>query len=378
MVVPLSLMLLYAEQFVRPVEPVFRIDSDTSLIVSYPQLLFLLTFLSDKAMNSANQNQTERRYVGIDISKDTFDLAFAVPASQQHKFPNTAAGFDQLLDLLTQTGPEHGWPCHIVMEASGPYYQQLAAFLHANQIAVSVVNPLIIRRFAQMRMIRAKTDKKDAQTIARYGEAEHPAPWAPVPHREQELRQLRSSLELLEAQRIALSNHSHAQQQGNCLNVCAGQVIADTLAVVEQQIQRVQQQMARIAQAAYGQSLTVLESVPGIGRKTAIVLLSATGCFSRFSSARQLCSYFGICPRVYESGTSVRGKSRITKMGMGGVRKLLYMCAISAARYNESCRELYERLKAKGKATRAALMAVANKLVRQAFAVVTTNTPYKP
>jgi transposase len=375
MVVPLSLMLLYAEQFIRPGEPVFRIDSDRSLT---PSTAGLLTFLSSKAMNSTNQNQTGHRYFGVDISKDTFDLAIATPVTRHYKFPNNAAGFDQLLLLLNRTDEPIPQPGHVVMEASGPYYQQLASYLHANHVAVSVVNPLVIRRFAQMRLIRAKTDKKDALTIARYAEAECPQPWVPQQEADLELRQLYSSLELLESQRTALSNHRHAQQQSGFQNVCAAQVIQATLDMVDQQIKRVQQQMARIAQAAYGGSLAHLESVPGIGRKTAIVLLSVTGCFSRFSSAKQVCSYFGICPRVYESGTSVRGKSRITKMGMGGVRKLLYMCAISAARYNRSCRELYERLRAKGKASRAALMAVANKLIRQAFAVTMTNTTYKP
>lgn len=330
-------------------------------------------------MNSSNQNHTARRCFGIDISKDTFDVACCEPGASGAKFANNPGGFNQLLALIERHHYNDPTPAaHVVMEASGPYYQQLAAFLHANDIAISVVNPLIIRRFCQMRMIRAKTDKKDALMIACYAQTERPPLWNPPTAQDLELRQLQSTLELLERQRTALSNHGHAQQQGCSQSVLAGQVVQAALAVMDQQIALVQQQMAAIAQAAYGQTLKQIESVPGIGRKTAIVILSVTGCFRTFSSAKQVCSYFGICPRIYESGTSVRGKSRITKMGMGTVRKLLYMCAISAARHNKACRELYERLKAAGKATRAALMAVANKLVRQAFAIVTANTSYKP
>ena len=95
-----------------------------------------------------------------------------------------------------------------------------------------------------------------------------------------------------------------------------------------------------------------------------------------FESAKQLSSYFGIAPRLYESGTSIKCKSKICKMGMGLVRKLLYLCALSAVKCNKKCKDLYERLLEKGKSKKKGLTAVANKLLRQAFSIVKNKTVF--
>ena len=124
------------------------------------------------------------------------------------------------------------------------------------------------------------------------------------------------------------------------------------------------------------QMLNNLTSIPGIAKKTASALIMATGGFTRFANAKQLCAYVGMTPRIYESGSSIKGKARICKLGMSRVRALLYVCAWTAKRYNKACAELYERLLAKGKAKKLALVAVANKLLRQAFAIASGNKPY--
>ena len=95
-----------------------------------------------------------------------------------------------------------------------------------------------------------------------------------------------------------------------------------------------------------------------------------------FENYRQLSSYFGLCPRIYDSGKSVHGKAHICKIGMGWIRKLLYMCSISAIRYNKACAALYVRLKEKGKPIKVILIAVANKLLKQIFAIVKSNSVY--
>jgi len=115
--------------------------------------------------------QSQANYTGVDISKLFFDVAFMAEGRYRYyKFNNDAAGFKALLEVL----PEDS---HVVMEASGPYYLQLACYLTGQAIAVSVVNPLVVRRFSQMRMSRAKTDKKDAMMIAEYGKTERPGLW---------------------------------------------------------------------------------------------------------------------------------------------------------------------------------------------------------
>jgi len=154
------------------------------------------------------------------------------------------------------------------------------------------------------------------------------------------------------------------------------QTLQTLLQTLQEQIEVLEQSMERKAKENKASMVDNITSIPGIGAKTAIQLLIITQGFSRFENARQLCAYVGICPRIYESGTSVKGKAKISKLGMGRLRALLYMCAWSARKHNQACKDLYERLLAKGKAKKLALVAVANKLLKQAFAVASKNLKY--
>jgi transposase len=116
--------------------------------------------------------------------------------------------------------------------------------------------------------------------------------------------------------------------------------------------------------------------VPGIGPKTALFLIVITDGFSKFETASQLCSYAGITPTTKESGSSVRGRPRISKVGNEKLRNLLFLCSFNACKHNKACRELYERIVNKGKSKKLALIAVANKLLKHYFAIVKSGRPY--
>lgn len=312
----------------------------------------------------------QTHYTGIDISKLFFDVAFEEGGKYQHyQFSNDQSGFNSLLDLLNKD-------CHVVMEASGPYYLQLACYLHGKGIAVSVINPLVIRRFSQMRMSRAKTDKKDARMIAEYGKTEHPLLWVPPLQHEVSLQQMEALLFSLNKEHTALSNQKGGFQSSGMLSPQLEKIICKELAHKEALIDKITAEMQALAEEHYSDMLKNLESIPGLGKKTAMMLVVITGGFKKFDDYRKLSSYFGLCPRIFESGTSVRGKARICKMGMSRIRAMLYLCSWSAKRYNKACRELYERILGKGKAKKVALIAVANKLLKQAFAIATKETYY--
>ena len=126
----------------------------------------------------------------------------------------------------------------------------------------------------------------------------------------------------------------------------------------------------------YQESLTLLKSIPGIGDKTALMLLVFTDGFQRFESSKELCSYAGITPIIRQSGSSVKGRPRISKMGNPKLRNLLFMCSFNACKYNRACKALYDRIVAKGKSKKLALIAVCNKLLKQAFSIVKNGVPY--
>jgi transposase len=314
--------------------------------------------------------QTQTNYTGIDISKSFFDVAVSDGERYKYyKFSNDEGGFRSLLKVL----PLHA---QIVMEASGPYYLRLACFLSAQGIAVSVVNPLVIRRFCQMRMSRAKTDKKDAMMIAEYGKMEKPVLWQAPEQHVISLQQMEALLSNLNKERTALNNQLESFTHSGMLDKVLEKMIVKELGHKQELIKKLNTAMETLAKQYYAEMLSNLESIPGMGKKTAMALIVLSGGFQRFNDYRKLCSYIGICPRLFESGTSVKGKARICKMGMSRIRAMLYICSWSAKRCNKTCKELYERLIAKGKAKKQALVAVANKLLKQAFAIATQKTKY--
>ncbi|AGC78560.1 IS110 family transposase [Nonlabens dokdonensis DSW-6] len=133
--------------------------------------------------------------------------------------------------------------------------------------------------------------------------------------------------------------------------------------------------------------LSRLKTIPGIGKKTALMLVVLTDGFDRFTSAAELCSYAGLTPVIRKSGSSVKGRSRISKIGNQKLRNLLFMCSFNACKYNKACREIYERIVAtclrrvrndreEDRSKKLALIAVCNKLLKQCFAIAKSGKPY--
>jgi transposase len=191
-----------------------------------------------------------------------------------------------------------------------------------------------------------------------------------------ECRQLEQVSEQLIKQKTMVSNSLEALTQQPVQSSGARRQLQQTLQLLEQQQQLVDQELLHLLENRYAHELALLCSIPGIGRKTAALLLLFAGGFTTFDIYRQLIAKAGLSPREHTSGTSIRGKVRITKMGGALIRNKLYMCSLSAKRDNAACRALYDRLVAKGKNGKVALIAVCNKLLKQAFAIIKSGVPY--
>ncbi len=265
---------------------------------------------------------------------------------------------------------------HIVMEASGPYYLNLASWLYEQEVRVSVVNPLVIRRYSQMKLTRTKTDSKDAALLAQYGIDQQPVRWVPPSETRQALKKLMSMREGLLRQKAILTGQAEAFNQNRGIEPMVDALNRTMQKELEHHIARIDRRMEALAEEHYQQVMAALLTIPGIGKKTAIELVTVTDGFERFDSARTLASYVGICPRVWESGSSVKGRGSISKLGCPQLRKLLYMCSWSAKRSNPACKKMYNRLKKKGKPEKVIKVAIAHKLLRQAFAVGSNCEPF--
>lgn len=310
------------------------------------------------------------KVIGIDISKETFDVCYEESGKCHHYiFSNDNRGFRSFKKLLLSSD-------HCVMEASGPYYLPLALFLHDSSIHLSVVNPLVIRRFAQMKLTRAKTDKKDAMVIAQYGIAHKPGLWVADNEHITRMRQMLTAIQSIDKQLTMNTNQLHAFKSSGLEDGEVKKILKALIKTLKLKKERLGQRLSELAMMHYRETIERIQSIPGIGRQTAILLTVITNNFEKFEHSRQLIAYVGLSPRIYQSGKTINGKGHICKVGKGSVRKQLYMCAWSAKFHNRSCSEMYERLKLRGKPERVIKIAIVNKLLKQAFALAKNQTEF--
>ena len=312
-------------------------------------------------MNKCNQ------IYGVDISKDVFDVANS--EGKYVQFTNDGLGFKSFVKSLSNGDL-------VVMEATGYYHYRLAQFLYEQGIKVSVVNPLSVKRFIQMKLSKIKTDKSDARAICEYATVNEVPLYTAKDENQAESLQLLRLIEIYTKQCTALKNKLHGEKVLGKPSKTVYHSLNRSLKALQKEIKTLEDRLTEIVKEEQQKQLTLLKSIPGMGNKTAIMLLVLTDGFSNFENARQLCCYAGITPTIRESGSSVKGRSRISKMGNAKLRNLLFMCSFTACKHNKACREIYERIIAKGKSKKLALIAVCNKLLKQAFAVVKSGLPY--
>lgn len=304
--------------------------------------------------------------IGIDISKQSFDV---VDSHEKHQiYTQDLEGFKKFCKAIPKDSI-------CVMEATGIYHLQLANYLFQNNIQVAVINPLRIKRFIQMRLRRNKTDKSDASMIRLYGINQDIDLYKPIDSNLQKSKDNYQTMEQFINIRASLKNKlKELQYKGSDTKLI--QIVESQLVTLTESINELDAEITKLLNKNHGPLLSNLKSVVGIGPRTAAILIISSDAFKQFDSAKQLASYYGIAPSERSSGTSLRKKSHISKRGNPLVRKKLYMCSLQAARYNPACLELYQRLIAKGKPKKLALIAVANKLLRIAFAIAKSNIPY--
>ena len=310
-------------------------------------------------------------YVGIDVSKATFVVAYSsAKAGKTKTFKNTTKGVHEFIQTLSIT--EH----HCVLEATGNYSALLVYLLSKAGITVSLENPLKIKNFARVMLSVNKTDETDARLIALYGERMQPSPYKLRSKSILILKQKRTVLRQLKKQLVATRNLKGSMEILPLFDAKCKQTIEKTITFLEKQIKGMEEELASLAEDEYKKQMDLLTSIKGIGITLAAALIVATGGFTYFDNAKQLTRYLGLSPTYQLSGTSVHVKGHINRNGDPGLRSQLYVAAFSSLRCNTECKACFDRLRSNGKPGKVAVIAVANKLIRQAFAVVTQGKPY--
>lgn len=309
--------------------------------------------------------------IGIDIAKRKFDLALLSKGKLKTKvFDNTAAGHAELLDWLKkhELTAEN---CHLAMEATSQYYEAVALTLFDAGYLVSVVNPLQIKAFGESLMRRQKTDRADAELIARFCEVNNPQPWNAPPRKIRELQRLLARLEAVQAMHVQEQNRRY-EAQGFAL-----ESVERVIETLDLEIDYLQQQIRDHIDRHpdLREQDALLQSIPGVGPSVssyAIAWLRG----ERFDDAREAVAFVGLSPRHHQSGDSVHGKTSISKLGHGRLRKILYWPAMSAMRYNAAAAALTQRLVAAGKNKKVAIIAIMRKLVHWMVGVIKSGKPF--
>lgn len=311
---------------------------------------------------------------GLDIAKAKIDAALLLRGKFKSKvFDNTPAGFAALCHWLARQGAS-GAAC--VMEATGTYHEALALYLAEHGERVFVVNPARIKRYAEASMLRGKTDAADARVIAQFFAAQQTRldAWVPPAAEVRRLRELTRRLEALKDLRRQEANRVAPAQDAQ-----VGASLAAVLATLDEQIAAIERAIHDHIDGhpALKADRDLLASIPGLGTLTIPILLAEMS-LRGFTGAPQAGAFAGLTPRRHESGTSVRGRTRISKIGAPRLRRALYFPAIVAACHNPILREFYQRLLANGKTKMAALTAVMRKLIHLAYGVIRSGKPFDP
>jgi len=313
--------------------------------------------------------------IGIDVSKEKLDVALYDGECRWHEiYENNSIGIKKLNKRLKGEGER------VTMEATGTYYIRTAEMLKDGGYDVRVENPLSIKRYAEMKIRRNKTDKVDAFLIAQYGYYEEGREFRKEDVKRRIIRlklravdQLHSDVNKNISRMEALNQYPEGAEEIKAVFIKMNHIL-------EKQIEKLVKEISEIINAdiAYKELSGRLQEIPGIGPRISSMLIAFFGTFEEFETAKQVSSFIGIAPTVRESGISVRGNGRISKMGNGYIRKMLTMGAKTAVKCNKSCKELDERLVAKNKPYRLRLVAGGHKLLRQAFAVAKYGVKYNP
>jgi transposase len=309
--------------------------------------------------------------LGVDVSKLTLDICLlAGGKTRQQSFANTSEGIAQLLAMLQRSGAGQAL---VTMEATGPYSLALATAAFAAGHPVAVINPRRVLDYARACERRNKTDRADAALLARFASKESLPRWRPLPEDQAVLRELVRRQSDLEA-------HLHAEERRL--------EMAPTTPALRRSLQRsttwLRAELARLekslaqhlaAHHALASDVEHLQSIPGFGKKSA--RWAAAEIPRHFANARAASAWLRVVPQQWTSGSSVRKPSLIGR-GAPCLRRKLYFAAVTALRCDPRCQAFAERLRASGHSKMSILFAVLHKLIRTAFAILKTNTPYQP
>lgn len=325
-----------------------------------------------------------RQTVGIDVAQKELVVCLGrmnddwTSELYAHKtFANTDRGFSALvLWVKKQTDETIG--VRYVMEATGVYHESLAYFLDGKGHELSVVLPNKISNYFRTLDIKTVTDKTCSEAIAQFGLERKLDSWHRPKAIFKQLKQLTRERDQIVQERTMVKNQSHAEAVEAEPNKRTIARLKQRIVLLNKQEKAIKEEMAALIKTDTGLQETVLVvcSLPGVGLLTAATVLAETNGFELIRNKRQLTSYAGLDVKEKQSGTSVKGKPRISKKGNKYLRKAMHMPALAAIRHDERFKAIFVRLVSKHGIKMKAAVAVQRKLLEMIYTLYKTNTVY--
>jgi transposase len=321
--------------------------------------------------------------IGVDIAKDSFTASLfqgeeETPRIPVGEFANSLKGHRAFQKWLK---PYVENEVHVIMEATGVYWETLAYYCHEKGWKVAVLNPMQIKQFRKMNLKKAKTDQLDAVIIGCFALRNPVLFWTPPEPIIREVRsRMRQRSELVKI-RTMLKNQlhalSHQENPSKALSRTLRHQIKEWDILIRELVTKTWKMV--LEHPEYAPWIQRLYAIPGYGQVTVLTLLGETRAFASFTSDKTLTSYVGVVPMPNLSGTSVRHKSLISPFCNHRLRSALYLSAVSASKHNPVLHKFYHHLiDDLHKPRKVALIAVARKMLRIAFTLITQNRDYDP
>ena len=326
-----------------------------------------------------------KQVLGIDVAQKELVVCLGKmyddwkPELYAHKtFPNTLKGFTSFVEWLKKM-TDDSIAVRFVMEATGVYHESLAYYLDDHQLEVSIILPNKISNYARSLDVKTVTDKTASEAICMFGLERNIQKWKQPNVIFKKLRQLsRERGQLIQIRTIS-KNQLHAEQseaQPNSGSVSRAKKQIDFFNKQELEVKDEISELSK-KDIKVNESIKLICSIPGIGLITAVNILGETNGFEMIRNKRQLTSYAGLDVKEKQSGTSVKGKPKISKQGNKHLRKSMHLPALTAIRHDQRFKAVFARLISKHGIKMKAVVAVQRKLLEMTYTVFKTNKPYE-
>lgn len=325
-----------------------------------------------------------KQVVGVDVSQDELVVCLGrmyddlIPELVANKVVvNSIKGFETLLSWVQKLSNDTV-PVQFVMEATGIYHEKFAYFLHEKSISVSIVLPNKISNYARSLIIKTVTDKTASEAIMMFGLERKLDNWEPPKGIYRELQQLTRERSQLMDEQTVIKNQLHAEMTEAYPYAKSIARSKKRLVLIQKQAEEIKEELEDLVKTneEVKRIILLICSIPGIGLLTAATILGETNGFNLITNKRQLTSYAGLDVKEKQSGTSVKGKPRISKKGNRHLRKAMHLPALTAIRHDERFKAVFARLVSKHGIKMKAAVAVQRKLLEMTFTIFKTNNAF--